>query len=516
MKTVMGRKTGRILIKCALAAAVAVLAAMLILSFTAKPMKAEAAGPEVTLASKGNRVPVYQAGKEQSWAIEVTNHTAPGYPRSGIFPEMGSTNEEWPFVTDYQNYGQTIDLPAGKTVEAVFTFTQREDVPTARYTIAFSVETEEKPKAYQKFYVNTTAKEKKPEASGNQQSFVPAAAAEPEGQGAVPVSADAGGFSNGDAVYSGGTDDGGTASGSGSVPRVIVTGFSTDPAEVRAGDDFTLTIHLKNTSTATRVANMLFDLQAPTEGTEETQAPAFLPVSGSSSVFLNGIAAGQAADISLKLNARADLLQKPYSVNLSMKYEDGNAQQIEADSLLSVPVKQEARFEFGEFEISPESIAVGEEANVMTSLYNLGRTKLYNVKAVFEGTGIKTEEVFVGNVESGASASIDAMLEASKPTKGPAKVTMKMIYEDEAGNPAETTKDLQLEVTEDDGGMEAAVPTEEENSGFPLIPVAAAALVVVAGVIAAVILVRRKKRRTTDEEEELLDELDRSSEDEQQ
>lgn len=36
--------------------------------------------------------------------------------------------------------------------------------------------------------------------------------------------------------------------GDGSVPRVIVTGFSTNPAEVRAGSNFKLTIHLKNTS----------------------------------------------------------------------------------------------------------------------------------------------------------------------------------------------------------------------------------------------------------------------------
>ena len=54
-----------------------------------------------------------------------------------IFPEMGNSSEEWPFVTDYQDYGQTIDLPAGQTVETAFSFTQREDVKTGRYTIAF-------------------------------------------------------------------------------------------------------------------------------------------------------------------------------------------------------------------------------------------------------------------------------------------------------------------------------------------------------------------------------------------
>ena len=49
-------------------------------------------------------------------------------------------------------------------------------------------------------------------------------------------------------------------------------------------------------------------------------------------------------------------------------------------------------------------IAVGDEANIMCNIYNLGRTKLYNVKAKFEGEGIKGKEVFVGHVESGSSA----------------------------------------------------------------------------------------------------------------
>ena len=56
--------------------------------------------------------------------------------------------------------------------------------------------------------------------------------------------ADAGGVYNSDPIVSGGSE----SASDGSVPRVIVTGFSTDPAEVKAGSDFKLTVHLKNTS----------------------------------------------------------------------------------------------------------------------------------------------------------------------------------------------------------------------------------------------------------------------------
>lgn len=235
-------------------------------------------------------------------------------------------------------------------------------------------------------------------------------------------------------------------------------------------------------------------------------------------MYLDSIAPNGTADISIELNAKADLLQKPYSMDLSMKYEDPNATQVEGSSSISIPVKQDARFEFSDFEISPQSIAVGEEANVMCSLYNLGRIKLYNVKATFEGKNIKKSEVFIGNVESGATGSIDAMLEGKKVSDGPSKVTMTLSYEDESGNISKTTKDLTLEVTEkmDDEAVAADVPEEETQKSFPVIPVVIVVLVI-AAVAAVVILKKRKKKQLAEsEEEELLDELERSSEDEHQ
>ena len=99
---------------------------------------------------------------------------------------------------------------------------------------------------------------------------------------------------------------------------------------------------------------MLFDMQAPSSGSEgAAEAPAFLPASGSSSVYLDGIPAGGTSDISIELNARADLVKKTYSISMSMKYEDSSAAQYEAQSSLAIPVIQDARFEFSKIEIAP-------------------------------------------------------------------------------------------------------------------------------------------------------------------
>ncbi len=469
----------------------------------------------VLITSENNEAPTFKAGEAKGWNLIVHNNTEVALENVVIAPRLGDTNDEWPFKTEWQDYAQTIEgIAAGESYTFPFTFEQRADVPTARHTIQFDVFVGDETVASQKFYVNTTVEEKpeeepNPDNNDNQQPNEPEVIPEDN----VDFTSLAGGFSNGGAVSSGGSD-----SGSASVPRVIVTGFSTDPAEVRAGSNFALIVHLKNTSKATAVKNMLFDLNAPAEGSDEQSvAPAFLPASGSSSIYLDGIKANGTADISIQLNAKADLLQKPYSVDLSMKYEDTEGTQIEASSSISIPIKQDARFEFSDFEISPESISVGDEANVMCNLYNLGRIKLYNVKAAFEGSCIKKEEVFLGNVESGASASIDAMLEGVEATEGPAKIKMTVSYEDEAGKIAVTEKELELEVTESmegdmmTGGMEMI---EEEQKGFPVLPAAVLGAVILIIIIIVVVIKRRKKRQRMNEEEGLLDELDRPSEDE--
>lgn len=505
-----------------------IVAALLIVAMILPGLvvKAEAAEGEgtakVTIESKDNKTLQYKPGESQKWTLVITNKTGRDLSNLSVSPDMGGENADaWPFKTDYQKYEQKIDtLKNGEHKEISFDFSQRDDAGTRRYAIPFSVYTgdNDEPIATHKLYVNTT---EKPQADNSQNQ-----GDNGNGGGSGSGSADGGAMTasvgnDEPAVYSGGGSGSSGSSSDGSVPRVIVTGFDTNPAEVHAGSDFTLTIHLKNTSKKTKVQNMLFELEAPTEGTDEqTSAPAFLPTSGSNSIYLNGIKADGTADISITLNAKADLLQKPYSINLSMKYEDSQATQIESSSSISIPVKQDARFEFSEFEISPQTIEVGGETNVMCSLYNLGRIKLYNAKARFEGNGIKKQEIFIGNVEAGATGSIDAMLQGEKVTNGNSKITMTLSYEDESGNISETTKDFELEVTEavDDSDMYMNTDGDAEagSSGFPVVPVVVV-IVIIAGVVAAVVFVKKKKKKQMlNEEEELLDELDRSSEDERE
>lgn len=513
-------------IVAALLIAAMILPGLAVKAEAAEKPKAEAAEkPKVKVSLVGDNQ-TFEAGETKTLTLEITNNSGQKLENVEVAPDMSKQKAgAWPFVKDWKQYSEKIDsVENGESKSVSFDFTRREGAKKNNYTIPFSVYVQGSDDAIVTDTIFVYAKNETvtpdPTPGDNSQNQGDSGNGSAAGSGSdgadMNVAAD-----DGAVAYSGGGSGSGGSSSDGSVPRVIVTGFDTNPAEVHAGSDFTLTIHLKNTSKKTKVQNMLFELEAPTEGTDEqTSAPAFLPTSGSNSIYLDGIKADGTADISITLNAKADLLQKPYSINLSMKYEDSQATQIDSSSSISIPVKQDARFEFSEFEISPQTIEVGGEANVMCSLYNLGRIKLYNAKARFEGNGIKKQEIFIGNVEAGATGSIDAMLKGEKVTNGNSKITMTLSYEDESGNISETTKDFELEVTEavDDSDMYMNTDGDVDagSSGFPVVPVVVV-IVIIAGAVAAVVFVKKKKKKQMlNEEEELLDELDRSSEDERE
>lgn len=478
-------------------------------------LAAEARCAMLSVKATDSKVISYQYGETKKLGLTVENTGNVELKNIKIVPKVNESLDVWPFEIENRDYEQVLSsLPAGEKAEITFELTARENVRDQYYKLLMSFHAESADSSVNDvegeygIYVKTVAR--KEEHAQNERPSQNNGGIY-EGMGGSDYNVDAGGVANMVSYSSEG-------SGSASVPRVIVTGFSTDPENVKAGTNFKLTIHLKNTSKRTAVCNMLFDLSSPTEGMDEnTAAPAFLPSSGSSSIYLEKIAADGTQDISIELNAKTDLVQKPYSVELSMKYEDMEGGQYESMSSISIPVKQDARFEFGDFEISPGVISVGEEANIMCELYNLGRVKLYNVKAKFEGTGIKSEEIFVGNVDSGATASIDAMVTAEKATDGAEQMKMTLSYEDESGNVMTAEKEFELEVMEQESEMHAEMEemeADETGAKLSIVPFIVV-LLIVAGIVTAVIISKKKKKKRLEEEEEgLIDEFDRLTEDE--
>lgn len=492
------------------------------------------------------KTPVYKAGEKAELKINVLNKGNMDAQNVSIAPVISST-DEWPFDMAKLNYEQSLGtISAGSQTTALWgggddKLTVRSDVTGKSYKLTFRLTYDDGEKIYEAdryVFVKTEAKKSTSDSGNSNNTGNGNNSGNSNNTGKDQVnnigSGDGSGGSSGDgSAVSSGSDfyDGGVynsepvstggdvaSTGDGSVPRVIVTGFDTDPGTVKAGSNFKLVIHLKNTSKKTAVTNMLFDLQAPASGTDEAaEAPAFLPVSGSSSIYLDKIPANGTKDISIDLNSRADLIQKPYSITMTMKYEDGNATQFEGESSLAIPVTQEARFEFSEIQIMPDTVAVYEEANITCNLYNLGRVKMYNVKAKFEGDAIEGEEQFIGNLESGATGTIDGIVTAVAESYDESNCKLVLTYEDDSGKEYSVEQPFTMTITSEMEPADMEMMTDiPEDTGSPvgLIVAVIVGVAAVAAVVTAVLLKRRKKKIQSSEEEELLDEVERFTEDE--
>lgn len=436
------------------------------------------------------QTPVVSYGQGVSIVLPIVNFGTEELNDLIVEPVISTLVTEWPFEPDTTNYLQTEPfIPGCQTKEAAmanrreftFHFKTRSDVMSGYYPLKFRISytkagvRSEEP-AELTVYVKTIGKPGSGIIGGNGQEA------------------------------------------SGSKPRIVVTGFETNPAKVFAGETFTLVIHVKNTAKDTAVTNVLFDMQAAQEGEDKTNTySAFLPTSGSSSVYMEQIAPDTSADIEIEMTAKADLAQKPYVLDVNMKYDAGTVFDLTDKASVSIPILQESRFDTSIPEVVPDNIEVGSQSNVMFSIYNTGKTTLYNVQVKFIADSIAEASAFVGNLQSGNTGNVDVMLTGAAATMDDGIVKLEISYEDDAGNVTTAEKEITLFVTEPmmddmmmgDGMMGDDMMMEDgeggnSNTGLIVGGISGAVAVAAAG-LGVFFKLRKKKKAAAAEAAELAE-----------
>ena len=282
--------------------------------------------------------------------------------------------------------------------------------------------------------------------------------------------------------------------------RIIVDSFETDPAEIYAGQDFTLKVRMKNASNSIAASNILFTFESETV----SDSPVFTTVNGSNSVVVNSLAPGASDTLTIKFSSSPTAEQRSYTITINEQYDSPEFKNAKEAVKIAVGLKQEARLNTGTIEVMPDAISVGGESNVMFSINNTGKVMLYNVNAVFEADSIQKNEAYVGNIEPGKSGNVDTMINGIAPTMDDGKVKLSITYEDENGKVSTVEKEIQLMVNEDQSMDESNIddtwnsddvqpePSTTDKLKHLAIPVG-----IVGVVLAAVILVviRRKKKK---------------------
>lgn len=296
--------------------------------------------------------------------------------------------------------------------------------------------------------------------------------------------------------------------------RIVVDSFETVPKDIIAGEPFLLILRMKNASSNIAASNIMFSL----ESEKISESAVFTTESGSSSVVVNSMAAGEVTEIKINMLSKAGIDQRSYALKIKETYDSPEFKNASEEVSIDIPIRQIAKLNTGTIEVMPDSINVGSESNIMFPINNTGKVILYNVMVKFEADSIAPSENYVGNIKPGDTGNVDAMVNGIAATMDEGKVKIIITYEDENGevqDPVE--KELSLYVTEmaeeDFGDMDASmfedIPMEPAS---PLqkylkiiLPLGAVAAVAVVVVVVVVMIIRKKKKAA--KEEDIDDEI---------
>ncbi len=269
------------------------------------------------------------------------------------------------------------------------------------------------------------------------------------------------------------------------VPNLVIRKFTYGPSSVAAGSKFPLSITFENTGTL-RVENVVVTV----DGGES-----FAMDGSTNTFFYKSLAGGGSQTLEVPMQSVPTGKSGAQSVNVSFKYEFVDKEkrsQASADIKTSVPVYQPDRFQINAPTV-PETVSVGEEAEISLAYVNKGKDDIANVEATVVGEGVDTpaRTQYLGNITAGSSGNIGFALTPTQ--EGEVDPVLKISYEN-ANQELQTREfPLTLQVQEqviDDLGED--IPMEEPTS-FPWLWVCLGGGAAV--VVAAVVLMQVRKRK---------------------
>ncbi len=293
---------------------------------------------------------------------------------------------------------------------------------------------------------------------------------------------------------------GGASSGSGGgseaptfAPKMIVQSCTSSKEDIQAGDEVTLDITLRNTSSSESVRNMTVTI-----GDEGESLNLLSPTD---TIYVESVPAGQTCVVSYKYKILASAAPGAYGLTVSMDYADSKAASQSASGKIRMMVVQAVKMEFDAPVLDAE-VQVGDVVNVQMQAMNLGRGTVYNVRAVIEADGLVPEgTLFIGNIEAGKTASGSTKVNISGLSGanlyGRTEGTVTCYYEDENGKEYEKKMDISTTIKTPFSNKEET-QTDDTGQWWTVMAVIAGIL----AVFVVIIILKSIKRNRKDEAEE--------------
>lgn len=242
-------------------------------------------------------------------------------------------------------------------------------------------------------------------------------------------------------------------------PRVMVESYEFSKKTIEAGDEVTVKIALMNTSKTDDIRNMAVTAGTTSEFLELT--------SETDSIYVDHISAGKTGSVSYQYRIKASAPQGQYDIDLSMNYADAKGNTYAQTGKVKVDVVQSAKVQFDPLIISSEA-EIGDVIEAQVNAMNLGRGKVYNVRAELKADGLTPKgTIFIGDIEAGQAGtgsiqvSVGGLSEGSS-LYGDTEGTVTFYYENESGE--EWTEEAKFSMSIQ-SPFSTEENTEEEQTG---------------------------------------------------
>ena len=283
-------------------------------------------------------------------------------------------------------------------------------------------------------------------------------------------------------------------------PVVYISNRVVQPDKVMAGEEFTLTVTLKNSLATKSVKNMLVKIDT---------GNLHINLLENTNVFqVDKIPAGGETELTFRLASDASIPAGKYNLNFTFNYDSSKTLNLSSSGSTIVEIHQPANMEL----VTPrfaQSVTVGETIPLSLQVMNMGRDPMYNVRCTVSGFGFAPSNTgYIGTMDAGSSATTEVelyiiALNASQGNENGSQYgntvgTVTLIYEDETGQ--EYQQETQFETTVNRPVVEVAQTAsgedaEEKAAGQWWISVLILGGVILAAGFGFVLIKRKKKNR---------------------
>lgn len=275
-----------------------------------------------------------------------------------------------------------------------------------------------------------------------------------------------------------------------SAPVILVEKSVVSTGTAKAGEDFDVTVTLKNTSKTKSVQNMVATITVPSADFELKN--------NSNTIFIDKLGAEKTTDLSLTFHVGKSTVDGNYPIEVALSYDDSKANTLSSAGTFVVTVEQPLNVKLTMPAIAAD-LTAGDTVPLSFQVMNLGRSTVYNVRCDVTGDGlVQTKTAFVGNMESGNDGEGDSNIFIS-PMEGENQYgkttgTVTLTYEDAFGNEhsQEFTFDTSISKKQDDSSKDGGT---EKRAMQWWVSIAVISAIIVFAVVSSVSYRMGKKKR---------------------